>query len=86
MTAVTDWRKLAACRDLPPDSFFPVAAPGTDAYEQQAAAALAACRACPVRVPCREYAVSHSPEWGIWAGTTPADRSAMRLTLTRGAA
>ena len=84
--APRDWRASAACRDLPADDFFPVAAPGTGAYEREAAAALAACGTCPVRVPCRDFAVGSRQEWGIWGGTAPAERAAARLSLTRGAA
>lgn len=87
MTAVmAGWRNLAACRDTDPDSFFPVAAPGTDAYAEQAAAALKACAGCPVRRPCGEFAVSTRQGWGIWAGTSPAERGTGRESLTRGAA
>ncbi len=89
MTAVLPargWRDRAACRGVDPDAFFPVAAPGTGAYEREAAAALRACRACPVRNPCLDWAVRHSPDHGIWGGTAPSERNGARLSLTREAA
>jgi len=88
MTAAVsrDWRDFAACRDLPPDSFFPVAVPGTAAYAEQSAEAVKACGTCPVRLPCRDYAVSAREAWGVWGGTSPAERGSGRESLTRGAA
>ncbi len=40
---------------------------------------------CPVRIPCLGFAVSARVQWGIWGGTTPAERDAGRPSLTRGA-
>lgn len=80
------WQDRAACLDLPGDDFFPLAAPGTDAYEAQAATAIATCGTCPVRRPCRDYAVSTRQAWGVWGGTTPDERNAALPSLTSGAA
>jgi len=75
MTALTaDWRTRAACRDKDPDAFFPVSAPGTEAYEREAAAAQAVCAGCPVRLPCREHALSAYEKHGIWGGLTEDER------------
>jgi WhiB family transcriptional regulator, redox-sensing transcriptional regulator len=82
--AVSDWRMSAACRDLDPDLFFPVGTEGPAAT--QAAEAKRVCAACPVRVPCLDWALLHSPDYGIWGATLPAERSAVRPYLTRGAA
>jgi len=81
-----DWRALAACRGVDPDAFFPVSAPGTDAYEREAAAALRACSVCLVRDPCLDWAGRHSPDHGIWGGTAPSERNAARRHLTRAGA
>jgi len=78
-----DWRTLAACRGTDPDLFFPPGAPHAEGSATQVAAAQAVCRACPVTTPCLTFALAE-PE-GIWAGTTPADRFAVRRSLTRGA-
>lgn len=73
-----DWRGLAACQDIDPDLFFPVAAPNSDAGKRQAAQARAVCRSCPARVPCLGFAVATRQAWGVWGGTTPAERGTDR--------
>lgn len=35
------------------------------------------CGGCPVAAVCREWAMANEA-WGIWGGTTPADRDALR--------
>lgn len=79
-----DWRALAACLDADPDLFFPASTEGPVAT--QAAEAKRVCRACPVRVPCLDWALLHSLGYGIWGETDPGERSAARLSLIRGAA
>jgi WhiB family transcriptional regulator, redox-sensing transcriptional regulator len=80
------WQARAACRDVDPAAFFPDAAPGTDAYAEQATEARMTCAGCPVRLPCRDYAVSARETWGVWGGTSPAERGTGRESLKRGAA
>lgn len=68
MTAVladSDWRDLAACREVDPELFF--AAP-------QADAAKAVCASCPVRVPCLDWAMRHSMGYGVWGATAEEER------------
>ena len=40
--------------------------------------AVEACRHCPAAGPCLAYAVAADERFGIWGGTTPAERRAMR--------
>lgn len=40
-------------------------------------AAVAVCRACPVREVCLEYALEHG-ELGVWGGTTERERREQR--------
>jgi Transcription factor WhiB len=61
---VTDWRERAACRGRPTRIWF-----SDDALEQ--AIALAVCRTCPVREPCRAEGMG---EWGVWGATTAWQR------------
>lgn len=75
--AVRDWRTLAACRDADPEIFFPLATAGTDAEKRQTALALAYCGACPVRPECLADALGSDIKWGVWGGTTEADREAL---------
>jgi WhiB family redox-sensing transcriptional regulator len=77
------WQDKAACRDVDPDLFFPVGTEGPSLA--QVAEAQAVCSLCTVSRDCLDWALSEAEQWGIWAGTTPDDRNAARLTLTRGA-
>ena len=39
--------------------------------------ARALCGACPCRFPCLEHALSTVELFGVWGGTTPAERKVM---------
>ncbi len=64
------WMADAACRGMPSSIFF-IEPGGT------ADAARAVCSGCPTRQPCLAYALTQDMP-GIWAGTTPRQRAAMR--------
>ncbi len=73
-----DWHKLAECarQGLDFQLFFPEREGTVDFSVIQA------CRACPVIMPCREYALEmeaaltrDSPRAGIWGGMTPRQRT-----------
>ena len=70
------WMAYGACRQANPELFFPVAT-ATDPPARQAEAAKAVCAPCTVRANCLSYALESMPE-GIWGGTTPEERSAVR--------
>ena len=64
MTALRDWRELAACRNTVTaryDPFFD----GTEGGER---AALAICRTCRVQGECLAYAVRTGQFYGVWGG------------------
>ncbi len=45
--------------------------------------AVAACRSCPLRHPCADYAIAADERFGIWGATLPDERRLARLaTLT----
>jgi WhiB family redox-sensing transcriptional regulator len=72
-----DWRQDAACRDADPELFFPE--PG---QLPQTAKAKEVCAGCAVRGSCLDHAL-HGPlarddRHGIFAGTTPRDRTRLR--------
>jgi WhiB family redox-sensing transcriptional regulator len=71
------WLELAACRDSDPELFFPER--GEQAKGQ---AAKQVCAACQVQQQCRDLAVraasSREEDHGIFAGTTPHERSGLR--------
>lgn len=69
-----DWRTMAACRRDVTLNFFP----GSSRGEKQAAReALRRCQTCPVRIACLQWAVEHKEYYGIWGGTSEAERRRM---------
>ena len=70
-----DWQQSAACHELPLDLFFPSS--GMESSRNMNVIK-PFCEACPVRVDCLTYALSHPDERGIWAGTTENDRRKIR--------
>ncbi|MEC3995065.1 WhiB family transcriptional regulator [Actinacidiphila sp. DG2A-62] len=69
MSATTHWRLQAACADEDPELFFPEHSGG-----QQARDAKAVCATCPVEAECRAWAMQVGVEYGVWGGTSAADR------------
>ncbi len=76
------WRSLAACRGVATDLFFPA---GDVAPEPvaQAERAKAICQGCVVREECLQFALATHQEFGIWGGTTEAERRTLRRRLRR---
>ena len=74
-TVALGWMSRGACHGEDPELFFPVATNGAAVH--QITAAKAACARCPVRAICLAYAVTTRQE-GIWGGTTPDERRALR--------
>jgi WhiB family redox-sensing transcriptional regulator len=70
------WMSRGACRQADPELFFPIAAVRGQAA-RQVEAAKAVCGPCAVRANCLSYALEGMPE-GIWGGTTPDERRAVR--------
>ncbi|MPZ74006.1 MAG: WhiB family transcriptional regulator [Nitriliruptorales bacterium] len=78
---VPDWRSRAACIGEDPELWFP---PGhTGESLRQAEAAKTICRRCDVREACLAWALDNDA-WGIWGGTTQAERDAMTRRRRRG--
>ena len=84
------WARLirhARCADsgLDPDQWFPVS---TDAARarQEASAALAICRSCPVRASCLAVSLRHWDlgQHGIWGGLVAAERVQLRRRIAAG--
>lgn len=64
-----DWRAESLCRGENADVFFPL-----KVTNRTIAAAMALCKACPVRVQCLQIAVVYGYD-GIWGGSTYAQRN-----------
>jgi WhiB family redox-sensing transcriptional regulator len=73
VTATDDneWERDAACRGYPEDLWFSELSADTRR-------AVAICDTCPVRRPCLDDAMVRNEVWGVWGGTTQADRAALR--------
>lgn len=65
-----DWRDLAACRDYPPEMWFPDKA---DTASRDAA--LRVCRGCPVVTQCRAFAIDNTIPHGVFGGQTQKVRN-----------
>jgi WhiB family transcriptional regulator, redox-sensing transcriptional regulator len=70
------WRDYAACRDVDPELFFPAGNAGPALL--QIAQAKLVCAACPVRIPCLEWAMASHQEAGVWGGTSEDERRALQ--------
>jgi len=68
------WVDQAACKDIPPDVFFP------DPEDRSGSLALEVCASCLVQHECLEEALTYSKhdDYGIRGGATTADRRRIR--------
>jgi WhiB family transcriptional regulator, redox-sensing transcriptional regulator len=70
------WFDMAACRDVDPEIFFPIGTTGAAAEQVQQARAI--CVRCPVATDCLDWAQRMGLGDGVWGGTTPEERRALR--------
>src|ERR1700728_1059128 len=84
-TGLFGWMSRGACQSEDPAVLFAVPTRGRALGEVNAAKAV--CRACAVRAACLSFGLQTSQD-GIWGGTTPEERRALRhhkaLTLHDG--
>lgn len=71
-----NWQQYGACRDSNPDLFFPVRSGNQALVDVRAAKRI--CAACPVIGACLRYALTEPETYGVWGGTTPLERRAIR--------
>lgn len=69
------WMADAHCTNLAV-GFVPAPGRANKPPSQAEQAAIAVCRACPVREECLDYALEHG-ELGMWGGTTERQRAAL---------
>ena len=67
------WQRLAACRGVGIEAFFPAQGENVQTDEVRSL-----CDGCPVRPECLEYAVTQPELRGVWAGTSKRERKRMR--------
>lgn len=70
-----EWRSMAACRSLNAAMFFNPDNERGRAKRMREASAKIVCASCPVAEQCLEWALSVREPYGIWGGTSPADRA-----------
>lgn len=71
-----EWQLHARCRGRG-ELFFHPPREREPARGQRQDAALALCRACPVRRLCLEHALMSMETYGVWGGTTEGDRQSL---------
>lgn len=72
-------RKIQSVGKVPceeaPDIFYPEDFPSLQLRQLATATAKRLCNECPIKRDCLEYALETNQRYGIWAGTTSADRT-----------
>jgi WhiB family transcriptional regulator, redox-sensing transcriptional regulator len=76
------WLDLAACREVDPEIFFPISTTGAAIGQVREAQAI--CARCPVTAECLDWAQRMGPDYGVWGGTIPDERRALRRTHDKG--
>ena len=73
--AMPAWFARALCREVDPALFYPEMG-----HNEQAKAAKAVCRQCPVRATCLEFALSQpaAQDYGVWGATVERERRELR--------
>ncbi|GGJ64031.1 WhiB family transcriptional regulator [Streptomyces brasiliensis] len=75
------WQERSACRGEDPDLFFPIGETGPSLLQIDTAKAV--CRQCPVVDLCRQWALETHEVYGIWGGTSEADRRLLHRDAAR---
>ena len=75
---MTDFRHHAACRDEPPELFFPIGTTGPALLQTEQAKAV--CRRCPdwVRNECLVFALEGGIDSGVFGGMSEDERRALK--------
>jgi WhiB family redox-sensing transcriptional regulator len=82
-----NYEGVKACLDADPELFFPADKPDQlapkerETYDQQVKEAKDHCAVCPLIDACWRAAFELRIEYGIWGGTTPAERRRYRQDL-----
>jgi WhiB family transcriptional regulator, redox-sensing transcriptional regulator len=71
-----EWWSRAACQSADPELFFPISEAGQSVT--QIAGAKAVCAGCGVRRECLTFALVTGQPYGVWGGTSPEERQALR--------
>jgi len=77
---MSDYRKLALCRDYNPEIWFPVDERPRSKGVQKAKEI---CARCPVRAECLTDSLARGDEYGVFGGLAPAERRTLSLQRMR---
>lgn len=69
-------KHVLPCRSVDPEIFFPVGNIGPAQVQIDLAKTL--CQPCPIIQQCRDYALTHAIEFGVWGGLSETERRAIR--------
>lgn len=69
-----DWRGRGACRDVDPETFFPIGDSGPAVLQVEQAKAV--CRRCDVQEKCLQWALDAGQDSGVWGGMSEVERRA----------
>ncbi|MFE1194009.1 WhiB family transcriptional regulator [Streptomyces olivaceoviridis] len=75
-----EWQAEAACRGMDSSVFFSPPGERGSARRRREQRAQEICRQCPVRVPCAGFAATSDQRYGVWGGSTEADRRVAHAT------
>ncbi|AWG51604.1 WhiB family transcriptional regulator [Mycobacteroides abscessus] len=64
-----EWQNHAACKGMDTNLWYP-----ERGASRECQLAKSICHDCPVKIQCREYAVSHQEQWGLWGELSLKDR------------
>ncbi|UDG98909.1 WhiB family transcriptional regulator [Rhodococcus opacus] len=73
-TQLWDWQMHALCRNTGTELFFAHDDEGRGARIRRERQAKAVCATCPVQRECHTHAITVGEPYGVWGGTTEADR------------
>ncbi|PZG15086.1 WhiB family transcriptional regulator [Nonomuraea aridisoli] len=76
-----DWRHRAACRDVDPETFFPIGNSGPALMQIEEAKQI--CRSCSVVDACLKWALESGQDAGVWGGLSEDERRALKRRSAR---
>ncbi|WP_145692102.1 WhiB family transcriptional regulator [Rhodococcus rhodochrous] len=79
----THWQRYGLCRNECASLFFGAENETRDERTLRETEANRVCEHCPVLLRCRNHALTHHEQYGIWGGLTERDRIRHRLPSWR---
>ncbi|MGW2180468.1 WhiB family transcriptional regulator [Streptomyces sp. NPDC001732] len=80
---VWEWQAEATCRGMDSSVFFSPPGERGRARRRREDEARAICESCPVSDPCGRFALASRQRYGVWGGSTEAERRGDIASLFR---